>query len=165
MQSASLSLTSSVTQSLSGEAFLKFQLVPQVMAMVSARLVQEATVIPAGQVTAMPNMPACMLGLINRRGRVIWVANLVRVMGLPLPERSSQQWSLIVVQVGTSPLALQVESIEGIVTLSAETMQPPPAQLNPTILPYLKGCLTHREESVLVLDVEAILQSSTLQYA
>lgn len=161
MQTASLSI-SNPTKPLMGESFLKFQLAPQVMAMISAKVVQEATVVPASRITAMPNMPACLLGLINRRGRVFWAVNLMRVMALPIPERNSQQVSLVIIQVGTSPLALKVESIEGIVTLAPEAIQPPPAQVNQAILPYIKGCANHRDENILILDAEAIMQSSAV---
>lgn len=161
MQTASLSI-SNPTKPLMGESFLKFQLAPQVMAMISAKVVQEATVVPASRITAMPNMPACLLGLINRRGRVFWAVNLMRVMALPIPERNSQQVSLVIIQVGTSPLALKVESIEGIVTLAPEAIQPPPAQVNQAILPYIKGCASHRDENILILDAEAIMQSSAV---
>ena len=65
------------------KSFLKFQLAPNVAAMLPAGSVQEAVVLPTRRVMAMPNMPAALLGLINRRGRVFWVANLVRLLSLP----------------------------------------------------------------------------------
>ncbi|MEO1402014.1 MAG: chemotaxis protein CheW [Cyanobacteria bacterium J06635_1] len=148
-----------------GEAFLKFQLAPQVPAMFPARTVQEATVVPTPRITAMPNMPACMLGLINRRSQVLWVANLVRLLGLPIPERGSQQYSLITIQAGNMPLALKVETIDGIIHIPPETIQPPPSHANPVVLPYLKGSAIYQDESILILDAEAILQSSALQHA
>ncbi|MEO0455027.1 MAG: chemotaxis protein CheW [Cyanobacteria bacterium P01_A01_bin.114] len=164
MQAPNYALSTSPKQ-LVGEAFLKFQLAPQVPAMFSARAVQEATVVPTPRITAMPNMPACMLGLINRRSRVVWVANLIRLLGLPIPERSSQQYSLITIQVANAPLALKVETIDGIVHIPPEAIQPPPNHANPVVLPYLKGSAIYQGESILILDAEAILQSSALQHA
>lgn len=145
------------------KSFLKFQMAPNVVAMLPAQTVQEAVVLPARRVMAMPNMPAALLGLINRRGRVFWVANLVRLLGLPVPDRHSQQYNLIVVQGRSTPLALQVESIDGIVSFSPEAIHPPPNNVSNIILPYLTGCVTHNDETVFILDVEALLQSSVLQ--
>ena len=133
------------------------------MAILPAAFVQEATVLPMRQITAMPNMPACLLGLTHRRSQVVWVASLIRLLGLPLPTRYRQQYSLVIVRVGTSTLALQVEAIEGIVSIPADTIQRPPTQTSATVLPYLRGCVTYRDETLLLLDAEAILQSSELQ--
>ena len=145
------------------KSFLKFQLASSVVAMLPARTVQEAVVLPTRRVMAMPNMPAALLGLVNRRGRVFWVANLVRLLGLPVPERHSQQYNLVVVQGRQSPLALQVESIEGIVSFPPEAIHPPPNNVSNLILPYLTGCVTHNNETIFILDVESLLQSSVLQ--
>ena len=145
------------------KSFLKFQLAPNVIAMLPASAVQEAVVLGTRRVMAMPNMPAALLGLINRRGRVFWVANLVRLLGLPIPDRYTQQYSLIVVQGRSMPLALQVEAIDGIVSFSPEAVHPPPNNVSSIILPYLAGCVTHNDETIFLLDVEALLSSSVLQ--
>ena len=162
MQAPNYALSTPQKQ-LVGEAFLKFQLASQVPAMFPARVVQEAAFVPTPRITAMPNMPACMLGLINRRNRVLWVVNLMRLLGLPLPERSSQQYSIVTIQINNSPLALKVEAIDGIVHIPHETIQPPPSHANPAVLPYLQGSAIYQDESILILDAEAILQSSALQ--
>ena len=145
-----------------GEAYLKFQMAPQIPAVFTAQAVDEATVLPVDQVTAMPNMPSCMLGLVNRRNRVIWLANLVRLLGLPVPIRPSQQYSTVVIKAGTA-LGLVVDEIEGIVHLQTSQLQPLPPQVNPILVPYLKGCAMQNEQMLLVLDAEAILQSSVFQ--
>ncbi len=145
------------------KSFLKFQLAPGVVAMLPAAAVQEAVVLDTRRVMAMPNMPAALLGLINRRGRVFWVANLVRLLGLPVPDRHAQQYSLILVQGRATPLALQVESIDGMVSFTPEAVNPPPNNVSSIILPYLTGCVTNDEETILILDVEALLRSSVLQ--
>lgn len=145
------------------KSFLKFQLAPNVIAMLPASAVQEAIVLGTRRVMAMPNMPAALLGLINRRGRVFWVANLVRLLGLPISDRYTQQYSLIVVQGRSMPLALQVEAIDGIVSFSPDAVHPPPNNVSGIILPYLAGCVTHNDETIFLLDVEALLSSSVLQ--
>ncbi|MEM7065291.1 MAG: chemotaxis protein CheW [Cyanobacteria bacterium P01_B01_bin.77] len=142
---------------------MKFQLAPSVVAMLPASAVQEAVVLNTRRVMAMPNMPAALLGLVNRRGRVFWVANLVRLLGLPISDRHTQQYSLIIVQGHSTPLALQVESIDGIVSFAPEAIHPPPNNVSNIILPYLTGCVTHNDETVFILDVESLLRSSVLQ--
>lgn len=145
-----------------GEAYLKFQLAPRVPAVIIAKSVEEAVVLPTAQVTSIPNMPACMLGIVNRRNRVVWIANLVRLLGLAVLDRPRQHYSTVIVKAG-SLLGLMVEEIDGIVHLSAETLQPVPTQVNPVLVPYLRGCAVVDEQILLVLDAEAVLQSSVLQ--
>ncbi len=145
-----------------GEAYLKFQLAPRVPAVFAAKAVEEATVLPPSQVTAIPNMPPCMLGLVNRRNRVIWIANLVRLLGMPVPDRPRQQYSMVIVKAGSS-LGLMVDEIDGIIHLGADDLQPPPPQMNPILVPYLRGCAVQDDQILLVLDAEAVLQSSVFQ--
>ena len=151
-----------VPNRLIGEAYLKFQLAPRVPAVFAARSVEEATVLPAAQVTPIPNMPACILGIVNRRNRVIWLANLVQLLGLAIPDSPRQQYSTVIVKAGSS-LGLAVDEISGIVHLPAEALQPVPAQVNPILMPYLRGCAVLDEQILLVLDAEAVLQSSVFQ--
>ncbi|MEM6868734.1 MAG: chemotaxis protein CheW [Cyanobacteria bacterium P01_C01_bin.121] len=145
-----------------GEAYLKFQLAPRVPAVFAAKTVEEATILPISQVTAIPNMPPCMMGLVNRRNRVIWLANLVKLLGMPIPERPTQQYNTVIVKAGSS-LGLIVDEIDGIIHLPGESLQPPPPQVNPILVPYLKGCAVQDDQIVLVLDAEAVLQSSVFQ--
>ena len=145
-----------------GDAYLKFQLAPRVPAVIAARSVEEATVLPVSEVTAIPNMPPCMLGLVNRRNRVIWIANLVRLLGMPVLDRPRAQYSMVIVKAGSS-LGLMVDEIEGIVHLNAAALSPPPAQVNPILVPYLRACAVQDDQIVLVLDAEAVLQSSVFQ--
>ncbi len=147
---------------ITGEAYLKFQLAPRVPAIFAARSVEEATVLPTAQVTPIPNMPACTLGIVNRRNRVIWIVNLVRLLGLAVPDSPRQQYSTVIIKAGTS-LGLVVDEISGIIHLPAAALQPVPAQVNPILVPYLRGCAVLDEQILLVLDAEAILQSSVFQ--
>ncbi|MGB7085522.1 MAG: chemotaxis protein CheW [Phormidesmis sp.] len=144
------------------EAYLKFQLASQVPAVIAARSVEEATILPVAQVTAIPNMPPCMLGLVNRRNRVIWMANLARLLGMSVPDRPRQQYSMVIVK-SESSLGFMVDAIDGIIHLGAEAIQPLPAQVNPILVPYLRGCAAQADQLLLVFDVEALLQSSAFQ--
>ncbi|MBE9063771.1 chemotaxis protein CheW [cf. Phormidesmis sp. LEGE 11477] len=154
-----------------GEAYLKFQLAPSVPAVLAASAVEEATVLSTTQVTPMPNMPACLLGLVNRRSRVIWIANLVQLLGLAVPDKPRQQHSTVIVKSGLDSsagssnlsLGLVVDEINGIIHLPTEALQPVPTQVSPILVPYLRGCAVQNEQILLVLDAEAVLRSSIFQ--
>jgi len=145
-----------------GDAYLKFRLGQQTPAVFSMKHVQEALILPVHRLTPMPNMPACMLGLMNRRSRVMWVVDLAQLLGLPVLDTSARQYSLVMIRVGSIPLGLGVQKIEGISWLTAESIQPPPGQAPSGLLPYLRGCVLQQKEILLVLNAEAVVQSSIL---
>ncbi|MBD3881034.1 purine-binding chemotaxis protein CheW [Phormidium tenue FACHB-886] len=149
-----------------GETYLKFHLSRQIPAVLSMRYIQEAMILPSRRLTPMPNVPAPMMGLMNRRSRVIWVVDLAQLLGLAVFDAaSSQQYTLILIQVGSVPLGLAVYQVEGIMRLEADTIQSPVGQVSTTLLPYLRGCVLQQQtkEVLLVLDAEAIAQSPVLQ--
>ena len=141
---------------------LKFHLSLQTPALISTRSIQEAITIAAQRVTPMPNMPPCMLGLINRRSRVIWVADLALLLGLPVAYPNSQQYKLILLQSGPVLVALRVLEIDSIISVTPDQIQPPPAHVSANLVPYLQGCLLQASEILLLLNAEAILAAPAL---
>jgi twitching motility protein PilI len=131
------------------------------------RYVQEAMVLPARRLTPMPNMPACMLGLMNRRSRVMWVIDLSQMLGLPALDANTQQYNLVLVQVGAIALGLAVQQVEGITWINPDQIHPSIGQVLPSLAPYLRGCTVQqqnqRQEMLLVLDAETIAQSPILR--
>jgi positive phototaxis protein PixI len=152
-----------------GEPYLRFQLTEQAHAVFSMQHIQETFVLPARHLTPMPNMPSCMLGLTNRRNRIAWVIDLAHLLGLASYGRDSHQYHLIVIQIGSTLLALRVQWVSGIVRLPSDVIHSPSEQIPPPLLPYLRGCVLHQQETnpelLLVLDAEAIAQSSKLYHS
>jgi positive phototaxis protein PixI len=158
----------SQTQKSPGETYLKFHLNRQIPAVFSMRHVQEALILQSRRLTPMPNMPAPMMGLMNRRSRVIWVVDLAQLLGLSVLDASStQQYMLILIQVGSVPLGLAVHQVEGIMRLEPNAVQSPVGQVAASLVPYLRGCVLqqqeHKREILLVLDGEAIAHSPILR--
>lgn len=167
MNTSALARSSTHSNRASGEAYLRFELCPQTSAVLFMRYVQEAMVLPARRLTPMPNMPACMLGLMNRRSRVLWVVDLAQMLGLGLLDANTQQYSLVLVQVGTIALGLAVQQVEGITWINPDRIQPTIGQVVPALVPYLRGCVVQQQEQkqemLLVLDAEKIAQSPILR--
>lgn len=155
------------SQKTAGDAYLRFELYPQTSAVFSMRHVQEAMVLSVRRLTPMPNMPTCMLGLMNRRSHVLWVVDLARMLGLAALDTNVQQYNLIIVQVGTVTLGLAVQRVEGITWIEPNQIQSPIGQIIPSLVPYLRGCVIHQQEQskslLMVLDAEAVAQSSILR--
>jgi twitching motility protein PilI len=115
----------------------------------------------------MPNMPAAMMGLMNRRGRVIWVVDLAQLLELSVLDTNAQQYTLILIQVDSMPLGLAVQQVESMIRLQADEIQSPIGQVSDGLVPYLRGCFVQKQEQhqeiLLALDVEAIVKSLILR--
>ncbi|NEQ27404.1 MAG: purine-binding chemotaxis protein CheW [Microcoleus sp. SIO2G3] len=151
----------------SGDPYLKFHLANQITAVFSMRHVQEAIVLPSRRLTPMPNMPAAMLGLMNRRSRVNWVVDLAQLIGLQTSLTSHRlQYSLIMMQVDAVSLGLAVQQVEGLTWIAPDLIQSPLGQVSSNLLPFLRGYVLQqqhqKQEIVLVLNAEAIVQSPVL---
>lgn len=145
-----------------GEPYLRFQLTPEITALVSMQWVQESLLISAEQITPLPNMPESFIGIINSRNHVFSVIDLAQMMQLSTASLSVRQYHIIVLQ--TSPtssaegllIGLVVHRIQGITRLTDEQLASPLEDFPPALTPYLRGCVDEAENRTLVLSAEAI---------
>ncbi|MEM6253109.1 MAG: chemotaxis protein CheW [Cyanobacteria bacterium P01_D01_bin.156] len=162
----------------SGITCLNFQLNEQTPALFSMSQVQEVIVVPSQQITPMPNMPPCVLGLSTRRSRVMWLVDLAHMLlSTPLPANTrtynvviirvpqvmDQQNMLLATAHSQVLLGLIVPKVRGVVRFSANLIQKPRGRFSQNLMPCLKGCLLQQDEMLLVLDAKAIAHSSILQ--
>lgn len=145
-----------------GEAYLKFLLDSQTPVVLPMKQVQEVLVLSANRLTPMPNMPACIVGLMNRRSRVLWVIDLTRLLGTPALDLNVQQHTLVIVRPGTISLGVVVQRVDGMVWMTPEQIQPPPSHVPSSLLTYLRGCVLQEQEVWFVLDAPTLLQSPVL---
>ena len=159
-------------------ACLSFQLNQQTPALFSMNQVQEVIVLPASQITPMPNMPPCVLGLSTRRSRVVWLVDLAHMLlSTPLSpnirnynivmirvnQTLSQQNALLDTTHSQTLLGLIVPEMKGVIRFSPDLIQTPKGHFAPSLAPCLRGCLLQQNEMLLVLDAEAIARSPILQ--
>ncbi len=161
-QSSSTELVPKAVVSLT-YSYLHFSLGTQ-SALLSTHQVQEAITIPAAHVTPIPNMPPAMLGLINRRSQVLWVADLALMLGLSgIAYPTTQQYNLVLVQIGAVIMGLRVHQVVGILSTPPDQIQPAPAHIPPGLVPFLQGCVLQDKDVLLVLDGEAIVRAPALR--
>jgi positive phototaxis protein PixI len=144
--------------------------------LISTRQAKEVLDVPFSQVSALPNMPAPVLGLFNRRSRVIWLVDLAQLLGLPPLMPTTELYRVIVLsltassgtghttnsQSGPMLMAIAVANLRGSLRLPPDRIQPPSEHLSPQLLPYLTGCLPSQNELMLVLDGDRLTRSPLL---
>jgi len=143
-----------------GDTYLKFQLARQTFAVLSMTQAQEVIVLAPSRLTPMPNMPAHVMGLLNRRSRVLWVIDLARMLYLPGVETNVQQYNIVIIRNESATLGLIVTAVEGVMRLTSECIQSPLEQVSSSLVPYLRGCILQEQEILLLLDAEAIIRNA-----
>lgn len=146
-----------------GDPYLKVKLTFHQYAVLPMSQAQEAIAIPTSRVTLIPNMHACVLGLLNHKNRVIWVVNLPQLLGLQTQNLNmQQQYKIAIIKSGKTPLGLVVPEIQGVLRFATETMAPATEPSIPSAMPYLQGYFWQDAERLWVLNPNSIIHSSIL---
>mgnify|MGYP001800979648 FL=1 len=145
-----------------GDGYLQFKLNNNTTAVLLVNFTQEVVVLPVETITPIANKPEFILGLMNWRNRIIWVADLAKILGVESQSYPIRQCNIIVANHESETIGLMVPEIKGTVRLNSCTIQPANNQVR-NIASYLNGCIWREDELNLVLNIQAILKSSFLQ--
>lgn len=115
------------------------------------------------RITPIPNVSPLLLGTLNVRGRVIWVADLGQFLGDSTPLSTDRpEISVIAVEDQDTMLGLAVDRIVGMEWLDVEEVQMP-SNVPDSMAPFLRGEWSLKEEKgrfLRLLDQVAILRSA-----
>jgi len=161
-----------------GDRYLRFSLNAELKAVISMEDVQESLLVSAEKITAIPNMPPEVIGLMSSRDAVFCVIDLAQVMNLLPLSTHLRQYHIVVVNmspgVGQSDSAekkvlmgIAVNQIQGITrVLSKEisTGEEISEQLlrkkfPETLKHYFRGWFKDQEEELLILELETIFST------
>jgi twitching motility protein PilI len=162
MNTLTLSTLNSPAQQGTGKPYLRVKLDPQTSAILPMEFAREVLDIPVQRLTPMPNMAACILGLMNWRSRALWVVDLAQLLELHPLESGSREYHITVIRAGDVPLALAVNEIEGVMRVATEAIQSPVGVVTAGLTPYLRGVFLQQSDLLLVLDAAAIVRSPIL---
>jgi purine-binding chemotaxis protein CheW len=116
-------------------------------------------------ITAVPQTPVYVRGVINLRGKVIPVVDLRLKFGLP-EEAYTQRTCIIVVQVQkeNSPMmmGIVVDSVAEVLNLMAGDIEDTPNFGQGVATPYLLGMAKIKGRVKLLLDIDEVLTSQEL---
>lgn len=145
-----------------GELHLRFYVTPGQELALPAVAIREVISTPLDRITPIPNASPLLLGTLNLRGRVIWVADLGQLLGEPTALNTDRsEISVIAVEDQEMLLGLAVDQIVNMEWLDVEKLQ----QLNQasdTMRPFIRGewvLNEHTHQYLRLLDQKAIVQS------
>ncbi|MUL37427.1 chemotaxis protein CheW [Gloeocapsopsis dulcis] len=146
-----------------GELHLRFYLTFGQELAFSAMAIREVLSVPPDRITPIPNTSPLLLGTLNLRGRVLWVADLGQFLGETFAVNTDRaEIPIIAVEDQETIVGLAVEQIVGMEWLDVEAIQQSTATTD-SITPYLRGewLLGDRTHQYLrLLDQKAILRSN-----
>lgn len=118
------------------------------------------------KITPVPQMPSYVKGVINLRGRVIPIVDLRLKFGLKA--EIAERTCIVVVQVSMSAgqsvqMGLIVDSVEEVVTLSQDEIEPTPefgAKIDTT---YLLGMAKVKGQVKTLLDIDRVVAPEAVE--
>jgi len=118
-------------------------------------------------ITAVPQTPRFMKGLINLRGKVVPVIDLRLKFGLP--EASyDERTSIIVIEFksiyGQVQMGIVVDTVSEVVSIPSRNIEPAPNFGTKMRSEYIKGMAKTKGRVVIVLDIDLILTDEELTF-
>ena len=124
-------------------------------------------IIPYSGSTSVPTAPSFVEGIIVLRNEVIPIIDLRDRLYPTLPQRTDQPL-VVITHTAAGVIGLKVDEVRRIVTVSSDTLLPPPALVRGIRGELLIAVIPHGEEVYLLIDIDHILtarEQSELQSA
>ncbi len=116
-------------------------------------------IIQMQRITKVPDVDACILGVINLRGKVIPVVDL-RASFIMGPAHDQVRKCIIVVDFEGLETGLIVDEMRDVVYISEENIQEPPATRDYKGKNFVQGIGKLNEEIILLLDLARFVVST-----
>ncbi len=107
-------------------------------------------------ITALPNSPGYVKGVMNLRGSIIPVVDLRARLGMGDGGRAAAG-VIVVVTVGSKVKGMIVDTVSDVVGIPAAEIQPPPDLETPPGPRFVKGLAKGGDKLVVLLDLDQVL--------
>ncbi|MCG8336104.1 MAG: chemotaxis protein CheW [Proteobacteria bacterium] len=113
------------------------------------------------EITKVPDMPGFIIGVINLRGNVISVMDIRKRFGLDSRDYDDRT-CIIVVQINNISIGLIVDTVNEVVDIPENQIDPPPRTHSGIGSSYIQGMGKIGEKVKILLDIEKILYEEEL---
>lgn len=116
------------------------------------------------RLTALPNVPEWLRGVMNLRGDILSVVDLRSLLGLPAFDQPQSQ-RLVVVRSTQEEIATGwvVDRVVGVRRLAVEEAQATAPTPNGVAVRFVRGLISHDGKIVALLDVNRVLSSPEMR--
>ena len=116
-------------------------------------------IIRPSEITAVPNSPDYIEGVINLRGRVIPIINLRKKFSL-VAEGGEKDEKIIVVDVKGRIVGLLVDRVNEVLRVKTTLIEPPPVLTPRSHSEYISGVCKLEGRLLIMLDLERLIEES-----
>ncbi|MFH2066460.1 MAG: chemotaxis protein CheW [Pseudomonadota bacterium] len=142
--------------------FLTFKLDEEVYAL---DILQVREVLDYTTITKVPKMPKFMRGVINLRGGVVPVIDLRLKFGLDIADNTVDT-CIIIMEISldgeTTLLGALADSVQEVITLDSEQIEPPPKIGTRLNTEFIKGMGKKNDDFIILLDIDRVFSSEEL---
>jgi len=115
----------------------------------------------AGNFTKVPNTPVFVRGVDNLRGDIIPIIDLRTMFNLPAETKDPASLeNIVIIRLDALILGIVVDTIEKVVGISHETIQPPHPIFGDINIQYINGVVENEGRLYIILDVDRIFGDS-----
>jgi len=111
----------------------------------------------ASKFTFVPNAAPFVKGVYNLRGDIISVIDMRIFFNLEAEEAEGNTENMIILRLDSHVLSVIVDSIDKVIGISSETIQPPHPLFGDINIKYISGVVENEGRLYVILDVERIL--------
>lgn len=109
--------------------------------------------------SAVPDVPAWILGVIEHRGHVVPVVDLRRRVELS-DDSITPETRILVLNTSNGFVGAIVDTVHEVAVIPAASVSPPPPLFRGLASEFIRGVAKVREQLVVVLDVDRVLASA-----
>jgi purine-binding chemotaxis protein CheW len=123
-------------------------------------LVHEIVRVP--EITAVPEAPDCVEGVINLRGKIIPVVDLRKRFGEKTSEKNKKN-RILVAEVDGKMVGLVVDAASEVIKIPPDAIEPPPNVFEEGELNYVTGVGKLKARLIILVDLTKVLQRGVLR--
>ena len=127
------------------------------------RIVSLHEIVRVTEITAVPDAPEYIEGVINLRGKIVSVIDLRKRFGEKQVVANPKKNRILVVESHGRLTGLIVDSASDVIKIPAEDVEPPPAVFQDGGLNCVTGLGKYKDRLIVLLDVNKLLQHSSSQ--
>ena len=122
--------------------------------------VQEIVRVP--EITAVPETPSFVEGVINLRGKIVSVVDLGKRLKIESAPRAKSS-RVLIAEVDGKVVGLLVDSVSAILQIPQEAVEPAPDIVSPIGADYIIGVGKLRDRLIILLDLKKILRPDEIR--
>lgn len=116
-------------------------------------------------IRSIPNAPGYVEGLFNLRGEIIPIISLHKRFHLrkaQLGEDEELLSGFIIIEINGMKLGVIIDKVERVVSIEAQSIQPPPQMLSGIGAEYIQGVVNRDNSYLILLDIRKLFSAKEL---